>query len=43
MIMKSLTPEDADLLSCVLAQKVLDEVVGHRKNLRGCRRKRELA
>lgn len=34
-----LTPENMDLLSCVLAQKVLDKVVGNRKEFGGCRRK----
>lgn len=34
-----LTSQDADLLSRGLTQKVLDEVVGHRKDFRGCDRK----
>lgn len=34
-----LTSQDADLLSRGLTQKVLDEVVSHRKDFRGCDRK----
>lgn len=35
---KRLTPEDKDLLSRVLAQEMLDQVVRHGKDFRSCRR-----
>ena len=38
--MSCLTPEDEDLLPRVLAQKVLDEVVGHREEFRSYRRQK---
>lgn len=37
-----LTPEDKDLLTRVLTQEMLDEVVRHGKDFRGCRRKENM-
>lgn len=37
---KHLTPEDKDLLSRVLAQEMLDQVVRHGEDFRSCRREK---